>query len=163
MKNINLKLKNLAILSIFVIGTIIAPSTSYARIYGRTCGEGGCNYNFETAPGLGSSSSTSSATYVQRNAVTYVNSAIPTVSSSTAVARRTTTTAKKVTAKNTKTEPKEDLSTLPANVIYGSNTFVPSGLLQWILLAILILIIVILSRKVFNGEKKFHSSPMKHA
>lgn len=54
-------------------------------------------------------------------------------------------------------------STLTSNAIWGSNTFLPSGLVQWILLAIIILVIVILTRKIFGGEKEYHESPMKHA
>ncbi|HEV7424520.1 MAG TPA: IPT/TIG domain-containing protein [Candidatus Paceibacterota bacterium] len=54
-------------------------------------------------------------------------------------------------------------SSLASNAIYGSNSFLPSGIMGWILFAILILIIVILARKIFSGERKYHSEPLKHA
>ena len=54
-------------------------------------------------------------------------------------------------------------SNLASNAIFGSNTFLPSGLVQWVLLAIIILIIVILARKIFGGEKSYHETPLKHA
>ena len=53
-------------------------------------------------------------------------------------------------------------SSLAANAIYGTKSFGPSGLIQWILLAILILIITILTRRVF-ARRKYHNSPLKHA
>jgi len=54
-------------------------------------------------------------------------------------------------------------SNLAANAIFGSNGFMPSGLIQWILLAIIILVIVILVRKISGAEEKYHSTPLKHA
>jgi hypothetical protein len=52
---------------------------------------------------------------------------------------------------------------LAASVILGENTFLPSGVLQWILLAILILIIVILARRIFGGTQRYLQVPLKHA
>lgn len=52
---------------------------------------------------------------------------------------------------------------LASSVIFGSNTFLPSGLIQWVLLAIVILLIVILVRKVFGAKQKYDEAPMKHA
>jgi len=57
----------------------------------------------------------------------------------------------------------KNYSDLAANAIFGSNSFLPSGLIQWIILAIIILLIVILARKLFGGEKNYHEAPMKHA
>ncbi len=57
----------------------------------------------------------------------------------------------------------EDASNLAANVIFGSGGFLPTGILDWILVAILILVIVILARKIFGGENRYHSEPLKHA
>jgi hypothetical protein len=62
---------------------------------------------------------------------------------------------------NTDTSYKYKAAT--ANAVFGSNTFLPSGLVQWILLAIIILVIVILTRKIFGGEKEYHETPLKHA
>jgi len=54
-------------------------------------------------------------------------------------------------------------SNLASSVILGSNTFLPSGLVQWILLAIIILIIIILTRKVFGAREEYETTPLKHA
>lgn len=55
-------------------------------------------------------------------------------------------------------------SNFASNVVFGSaNSFMPNGIVQWVLLAIIILIIVILARKVFGGEEHFHNTPLKHA
>jgi len=57
----------------------------------------------------------------------------------------------------------DSYSNLASGAIFGSNSFLPSGLIQWIILAIIILLIVILARKLFGGEKNYHEAPMKHA
>lgn len=65
---------------------------------------------------------------------------------------------------NSGTNNPHDFTGLTSNAIFGdSNSFLPTGFVQWILLAIIILIIVILARKIFGGEKEYHESPMKHA
>ena len=51
---------------------------------------------------------------------------------------------------------------LVAGAIYGKSGFMPSGLIQWIFVAVLILFIVILARIVFGGAKKYYSQPLKH-
>ena len=53
-------------------------------------------------------------------------------------------------------------SDLASGVIFGTNNLLPSGLIQWILFAILILVIVVLARKIFGGEERYHNTPMKH-
>ena len=169
-KKLNTVLNSLAILSILTVGIISVPLSAsadragYVTPYNSTRFNSvstDYNYNYNSVP---SNSSTIVGYYPP------AQTTIPTVSSSTAIAKKATTTtivkrtvATASTTAKTSTQPKEDLSTLPANVIYGSNSFIPSGLLQCILLAILILIIVILSRRVFNGNKRFHSSPLKHS
>lgn len=52
---------------------------------------------------------------------------------------------------------------LTANSVFGRFSFMPSGLMQWILLAIFILVIVILVRKVSGKDEEYHHSPLKHA
>ena len=63
----------------------------------------------------------------------------------------------------TNTSEDNNSGSLASSVILGSNTFLPSGLIQWVWLAIIILVIVILVRRVFGGRENFHNSPMKHA
>ena len=76
------------------------------------------------------------------------------------------------TVSTAKTTPKTVTSTtvinpntgnaLAANAVFGSNGFLPSGIIQWILLAMAILIIIILGRTVFGAKDNYHSTPMKH-
>ena len=56
----------------------------------------------------------------------------------------------------------DNASNLASNVIFGSNSMFPSGLIQWIFLAILVLLIIILVRKVYGANKRYHSTPLKH-
>lgn len=56
----------------------------------------------------------------------------------------------------------ETFSDLTGNALYGGNTFLPSGIVQWILFAIIILLLVILARKFFGGEEAYHAAPLKH-
>ena len=56
----------------------------------------------------------------------------------------------------------ESASSLVSNVIFGSTSFMPSGVIQWIFFAILILVIVILVRKIFGAEKKYQETPLKY-
>ena len=57
----------------------------------------------------------------------------------------------------------DNYSNLASNAIFGSGSFLPSGLVQWILFAILILLIVILARKIFGARENYDEAPMKHA
>ena len=52
---------------------------------------------------------------------------------------------------------------LAANAIFGSNSFLPSGLTQWVFFAIIVLLIVILARRVFGGNARYQATPMKHS
>ncbi len=56
-----------------------------------------------------------------------------------------------------------DVSSLASNAIFGTNSFSPSGIIQWVLFAIIILLIVIIVRKFFGGEARYHETPLKHA
>jgi hypothetical protein len=57
----------------------------------------------------------------------------------------------------------DNYSSLASNAIFGSNSFLPSGLIQWVLFGIIILLIVIIARRVFGAREKYEESPMKHA
>lgn len=63
----------------------------------------------------------------------------------------------------TTTDNNNNYRSLTSNAIFGSDTFLPSGLIQWIFFAIIILLIVILVRKIFGREQSYHEAPMKHA
>ncbi|MES2315284.1 MAG: hypothetical protein V4486_00930 [Patescibacteria group bacterium] len=98
-----------------------------------------------------------SPNYGGANAVTPPSS--PTPSGTVLGASTTKTTKKPATTTAVKTEFKD----LTANAVYGSNSFLPSGLIAWVLLAIIILIIIILVRKFFGAEDRYQSTPLKHS
>ena len=56
----------------------------------------------------------------------------------------------------------ETFSDLTGNALYGGNTFLPSGIVQWILFAIIVLLLVIMARKFFGGEEAYQATPLKH-
>lgn len=57
----------------------------------------------------------------------------------------------------------ESYGGLTANAIFGSNSFFPTGIVQWIIFIALVLAIVFIWRKFFGGERTYHSTPLKHA
>ena len=57
----------------------------------------------------------------------------------------------------------ESLGSLTANALYGSNSFMPSGLAQWIFFVILIIVIISLWRYIHRSEEKYMATPIKHA
>ena len=78
----------------------------------------------------------------------------------------TTSTVSKTTDMNNTTTTSNNnentFSGVTANALEGSNTFLPSGLMQWIILAIMIAAIIFLWRYV-HAEEKYLSEPLKHA
>ena len=60
-------------------------------------------------------------------------------------------------------KPDEKYGNLAANAVFGTTSFMPSGLVQWVLFAILVLLAVIIIRRIFGADKKYHSAPLKHA
>jgi hypothetical protein len=70
---------------------------------------------------------------------------------------QTTNTVAPATQDNT-----NSTSNLASNAIFGSGSFLPSGIIQWILFAIIILVIVILVRKVFGAKEAYEELPMKY-
>jgi hypothetical protein len=56
-----------------------------------------------------------------------------------------------------------DDQSLASSVILGGNSFLPTGLVQWVLVAILIVGIIVLGRKVFKTREHYDSTPLKHA
>ncbi len=66
------------------------------------------------------------------------------------------------TTAGTASDVNQNYGNLTANALEGSNSFLPTGLLQWIILAIIITAIVFLWRYV-HAEEKYLSEPLKHA
>ena len=57
----------------------------------------------------------------------------------------------------------ENYGSLTANALLGSNSFMPTGLVQWILFVVLILLIIFLWRYMHRSKEKYMLEPMKHA
>lgn len=74
-----------------------------------------------------------------------------------------TSTNSNQTKNTTTTDANSNYSNLASNAIFGSNGFMPTGLIQWILFAIIVLLLIILVRKIFGGRKNYDEAPMKHA
>jgi len=155
MKNMNKKSINLGfkILSILAFGLIFMPfsrvnaSPTPTYVYGHYNADG--SYTFgDFIWGDSSSANTSTNNSPTAGTNNVVNS--------TTSANQTNN----ATNDNGSDESKSDLA---SNAIFGSDGVLPSGLVSWILLGIMILIIVILTRKVFGAEKNYHETPMKHA
>ena len=53
-------------------------------------------------------------------------------------------------------------SPLASNALYARPSWMPSGLTQWLIFAIILLLIIIVVRKLYF-ENKYHSTPLKHA
>ena len=77
----------------------------------------------------------------------------------TPIAKTKTNTSKTVASTTTDATSGNSLA---ANAVYGSNSFLPSGLIQWVLFAIFILLLVILVRMIFGGKNNYQSTPLKH-
>ena len=83
----------------------------------------------------------------------------PTSGSTTPATTTKKTTAKKTTTSNT---CNSDGNSLVAGGIFGSDSFMPQTLAQWLLLLILILLAIILWRKAYLTDKR-KEKPLKHA
>jgi len=57
----------------------------------------------------------------------------------------------------------ENYGSLTANAFLGSDSFMPTGLVQWIVFVIIILLIIFLWRYVHRSEEKYMGEPLKHA
>ena len=57
----------------------------------------------------------------------------------------------------------ENYGSLTANALLGSDSFMPTGLVQWIVFVIMILLIIFLWRYVHRSEEKYMGEPLKHA
>ncbi len=82
----------------------------------------------------------------------YVPTPVPATAAPATTEKTTTTTS----------DTKDTYSGLAANALFGSNGFMPSGLVQWVFFIALVVAIVYLWRYVY-AEEKYRSEPMKHA
>ena len=94
------------------------------------------------------------------NRVVAASSAGTTVAKKTVAKTTTATTVAK--AKTTATSTSNNSNALTANALSGSSDgFLPSSLIEWLLLAILIFLVVILVRKTYMAKEEH--APLKHA
>lgn len=188
MKNINKTKKyslafGLGILAVLILGIMIAPENASAVTAGYANGYGsGADYpdtfnsnRYNTYQGrdypVYYNYYEPTPVYVPTPTPVYVNPSPTVVYSSTVNPTATVkTTTTKTVAKAKTTTPKttvakatsEEESKLAASAIFGTNSLIPSGLIQWILFAILILLATILVRRIYGGNEKYNAVPLKH-
>ncbi len=75
----------------------------------------------------------------------------------------TTSSVSNTTKKDNSIATNDSYGSLTANALFGSNSFMPSGLIQWIFFAVLILAIIFMWKYVHRSEEKYKAEPMKHA
>ena len=99
----------------------------------------------------------------QTTTTTTPTTVTPTPTPAPTVAKKATTG--KIVASAKVTSPTNNgisTNSLVSNALFGSNTAYPSSLLQWLFLAILIIFIIILVRRVYGSREKYLASPLKH-
>ena len=164
-KTTSYSLVSLGILAILAFAVLFIPIKTEAGVNYVFDSTFNINNNFNPNSGPNSQPLYQSPLPVQNYAPsptnTQISYTIPTIDSTKKVA--TSAKVKGVTT-STKTDQEEDkYKNLAASAIFGDIGFMPSGLFQWILFAILILLIIILVRRIFGGSKKFHETPLKKA
>ena len=106
----------------------------------------------------------------QSNSQTNLNSSVSNSSNTNNTTNSTVTknTTNKTTTVSTAKKTDNNItdnnkSSLAAGLIFGSDGFMPTSLVQWILFLILAILIIILARKLFGIDKKYKERPLKHA
>ena len=151
----------LGILAILTLGVISMPVEASADRAGYVT-----PYNSTRYPNVQDNSQYYNS-YVGPNTIDYYST--PVVYSNDPGVRTSTNTVVVKEVADTKTveekpaDETKDESSLASNAIFGSNGFMPSGILQWIFFGILILIVIILIRRVTGATDKYHAEPLKHA
>jgi hypothetical protein len=120
---------------------------------------------WNSAPGGGFSNAVMFT--VKNNAVLTSNSTSKNSNSVNQNSNTSTKTTNTTTTKNTNQSDNSgsngsQVGALAAGAIFGSNTFLPSSLLQWIFFAFLILLAVVLWRRLYVTEEE-KNSPLKHS
>ncbi|MDP2788927.1 MAG: IPT/TIG domain-containing protein [bacterium] len=113
-------------------------------------------------PGRNARSNAYSFSVISKLPSTNASASTTTSTASTTTYKATSTNSKVAGASTEKDSAKESFGSLATSAIFGGDSFMPSGLVQWLLLAIFILLVVIIVRKIF-GAKQYHETPLKHA
>lgn len=156
---LNSVLGSFGILAIFAFGIISLPFQASADQAGVVTPYGATKYG-SVPVNNGYNTYTGPATTYVAPANTTTSSTVNTATENTGEVKGASTTKTTTTTVNKNTENESNLS---ANAVSARSGFLPSGILQWVFFAILILLIVILVRKILGADKKYHSTPLKHA
>lgn len=162
MSKINNKLILVLGILIFIFGFLLA-SSAYAQNIGRG--------NIISPPYYYLSQDIPTIYYNSRS-TTYSSPSSTTTSSSpnTTVTKNTNTSTSNNTISKTTdssnivvaSDTNENYGSLAASAILGSNSFMPTGLVQWIILIAIVTAIIFLWRYVY-AEEEYLSEPLKHA
>ncbi len=128
--------------------------------------EGGYNYNYTSGYSNQYDNYPNTPTYtppptpiyipIQTEVPVYIPTPTPTKINSDVPEATTYTDTSAVKAENS------DNTNLASNVIFGSDGIFPSSLIGWIILAIIVLLIVILIRRISGGREKYFATELKH-
>ena len=165
---------SLGILAVLALGLIIIPVEANADLGGYVTPYNSTNYNNNPVQNNSYMAPNTSPTPINNSAapIVYSNNPNGSQTSNTTVSRTvverdinsSNTSDSSTENSNTTTEKsKESSSSLAANAVFGSNSFTPSGLIQWIFFAILVLLVVIIVRRFYGADKRYYSTPLKHA
>jgi len=150
------------ILAIFIFGIITIPAKASADRSGYVTPYGSTRFNDNIA----NNNQYYNSTYYQDYNSTYYQEPVYVPAPTPIVYLNTTDSNTKVTTTETASantdKATEKSSNLLANAVFGSNSLMPSGLIQWVFFAILILLVVILFRKIYGGSEKYYAAPMKY-
>lgn len=139
-----------------VIAGCEGRNTGYSTVSGQSCVGNYVNTNNNSNTNGNTNNNTNGSTTNKNNST----------STTTTTSSTTNNTVSKANTSNSTMSDESDINegygSLTANAFLGSNSFMPTGLFQWILLAIIIAIIIFLWRYV-HAEEKYMSEPLKHA
>lgn len=164
----------LKMLSLFAFGVLFTPAIASADMPGYVTAYNTTSFNNNVvANNNGNYNNYQQPVYTYNNPPVYNNPApvyntyqdpnnIPTVYSSSTAKTKTVSKAKTTVAKTTSNN-EATVGNLAANALFGSNGFLPSGLIQWLIIAIIILVLMILARRAFGSKQNYDAAPMKHA
>lgn len=157
--NKNLIISALGILAVLALGVIAIPLKVSADIAGFVTPYNSTGFNNYVPI-----NNQYNAYQAQSNYAPAVYSTPNTSNSQSGGQTNSNTSTKKMTEKTSTESTKnvDESGNLAASAIFGSNSFTPSGLIQWVLFAILILLVVILVRKIYGADKDYQATPMKH-
>lgn len=139
-------------------GDTVNTDGFYVNVFNRPPGGGYSNSEFFTVNTPESTTSNNNPSYkITKNATTTENNNAYSNTNSSENSNQT---------QNTTSADADDAnfntSNLASAAILGApGTFLPSGLIQWVMLAIIILLLVIFIRKIFGASKRYHETPLK--